>query len=124
MERRRSPRPSPETAAASPQAAAVEADAGVVADPAAKAPSAPRIKRGVPEGLWQKCEGCGATIYRKEAEEMQNVCPQCGFHWYVSAQQRIDQLLDLGWKFLLPIGLANLLITAALKLTFPFAFGG
>jgi NAD(P)H-quinone oxidoreductase subunit 1 len=37
---------------------------------------------------------------------------------------RIDQLLDLGWKFLLPIGLANLLITAALKLAFPFAFGG
>ncbi len=37
---------------------------------------------------------------------------------------RIDQLLDLGWKFLLPIGLANLLITAALKLAFPSAFGG
>ena len=96
MERRSSPRPSPETAAAGPRAAAVEADAGVVADPAAKAPSAPRTKRGVPEGLWQKCEGCGATIYRKEAEEMQNVCPQCGFHWYVSAAQRIAQLLDAG----------------------------
>lgn len=37
---------------------------------------------------------------------------------------RIDQLLDLGWKFLLPVSLANLLITAALKLAFPFAFGG
>ncbi len=37
---------------------------------------------------------------------------------------RIDQLLDLGWKFLLPIGLGNLLITAALKLAFPVAFGG
>jgi NAD(P)H-quinone oxidoreductase subunit 1 len=37
---------------------------------------------------------------------------------------RIDQLLDLGWKFLLPVGLANLLITAALKLTFPAVFGG
>ena len=37
---------------------------------------------------------------------------------------RIDQLLDLGWKFLLPVSLANLLITAGLKLAFPVAFGG
>jgi len=56
----------------------------------------PRMKRGVPEGLWLKCNGCGSTIYRKEAEQMLNVCPQCGFHWYVSAKQRIEQLFDPG----------------------------
>ncbi|MFO0941771.1 MAG: acetyl-CoA carboxylase, carboxyltransferase subunit beta [Pirellulales bacterium] len=57
--------------------------------------SAPQ-KRGVPEGLWMKCPGCNATIYRKEAERLQNVCPKCSYHFYVSALDRIAQVLDEG----------------------------
>jgi acetyl-CoA carboxylase carboxyl transferase subunit beta len=51
-------------------------------------------KRGVPEGLWIKCPGCLATIYRKEAERSLNVCPKCQYHFYVSARDRIVQVLD------------------------------
>ena len=55
-----------------------------------------RTKRGVPEGLWQKCGGCGGTIYRKACAEALWVCPECDFHWYVNAHERIRQVLDDG----------------------------
>ena len=53
-------------------------------------------RRSVPEGLWIKCLGCQAIVYRKEAEKQLNVCPKCGYHFYVSASARISQVLDLG----------------------------
>jgi len=55
-----------------------------------------RPKRGVPEGLWKRCPGCQQTIFRKEAEKQLGVCPECDYHWYVSARERIKQLLDEG----------------------------
>jgi len=55
-----------------------------------------RPKRGVPEGLWRRCPGCQATIFRKEAEKRLGVCPECDCHWYVPARQRISQVLDEG----------------------------
>src|SRR5579864_7420376 len=51
-------------------------------------------KRGVPDGLWVCCDGCKATVFRKEAEKRLGVCPECGHHFYISAQKRIQQLLD------------------------------
>ena len=51
-------------------------------------------KRGVPEGLWVRCPGCKASIYRKEAERLLNVCPQCEYHFYVSALERVRHVLD------------------------------
>lgn len=53
-----------------------------------------RLKRGVPEGLWIRCPQCKATIFRKEAEARFNVCPECNYHFYMPASQRIAQLLD------------------------------
>ncbi len=53
-----------------------------------------RPKRGVPEGLWVRCPGCKASIYRKEAENKFNICPECDYHFYMPTKERIDQLLD------------------------------
>lgn len=60
----------------------------------AKAASANTGKRGVPEGLWLRCDGCKATIFRKQVERLDGVCPECDHHFYVSAETRIRQLLD------------------------------
>ncbi len=59
-------------------------------------PPARRPKRGVPEGLWIQCPGCQATIYKKEADRLLNVCPECDYHLYVAAKDRINQVLDDG----------------------------
>ncbi len=53
-------------------------------------------KRGVPEGLWVRCPGCQATIFRKEAQRLLGTCPECNYHWAISAQERIAQMLDEG----------------------------
>lgn len=53
-----------------------------------------RPKRGVPEGLWIRCPNCRNTIFRKEAEQRLNVCPECDYHFHLPARERIKQLLD------------------------------
>jgi len=55
-----------------------------------------RKKRGVPEGLWLRCPGCRATLFRKAVYERLGVCPECGYHFYVSGLERIAQVLDEG----------------------------
>lgn len=51
-------------------------------------------KRGVPEGLWLRCKSCHATVFRKVVNERLGVCPECDYHFYVPAAERIRQLLD------------------------------
>jgi acetyl-CoA carboxylase carboxyl transferase subunit beta len=51
-------------------------------------------KSAVPDGLWMKCEGCKHALYRPEVEENQWVCPRCGYHFRVTARQRIAWLAD------------------------------
>ena len=53
-------------------------------------------KRDIPEGLWTKCEECSEIIYNKALEENLKVCPKCQYHFSLSAQERIQQMIDPG----------------------------
>jgi len=54
-------------------------------------------KKGkVPEGLWIKCPACSESLVTKDVEANLNVCPKCTHHFRLSAQQRIELLLDEG----------------------------
>jgi len=51
-------------------------------------------KRAVPEGLWTKCPGCKAILYRAEMERNLDVCPKCNHHNRIGARRRLDTFLD------------------------------
>ena len=46
------------------------------------------------EGLWIKCLGCRAVIWKAELEANLNVCPKCQHHFKIGARQRIELLLE------------------------------
>ncbi|MDH4133343.1 MAG: acetyl-CoA carboxylase, carboxyltransferase subunit beta [Gammaproteobacteria bacterium] len=51
-------------------------------------------KKAVPEGLWRKCQGCGAVLYSAEIESNGDVCPKCSYHMRIGARRRLDLFLD------------------------------
>src|SRR5689334_11353677 len=63
----------------------------------------PRIKTQVsqrtskvPEGLWVKCSSCGEILQSKILKDNFQVCPECSFHFRISAADRIALLTDEG----------------------------
>ena len=48
----------------------------------------------VPVGVFMRCDGCGATLFRKQVVENLNVCPECQHHFPISAVERGAQILD------------------------------
>ena len=53
-----------------------------------------RRSQRVPDGLWNRCEGCDATLYQPDLEKNLHVCPKCGFHARIGARQRLEIFLD------------------------------
>jgi acetyl-CoA carboxylase carboxyl transferase subunit beta len=65
-------------------------------DRVAREPREPGDRRAskVPEGLWVKCDGCREILYSKELARNFKICPKCGYHFRLSAPERLRMLLD------------------------------
>ena len=53
-------------------------------------------RRSIPDGLWMKCDACGAMVYKREVEQALWVCPKCQYHFSLAAPQRIAFTFDEG----------------------------
>jgi acetyl-CoA carboxylase carboxyl transferase subunit beta len=47
-----------------------------------------------PDGVFTKCDGCGAMIVNKETEERGGVCKECNYHFTIGAWRRIELTAD------------------------------
>jgi len=45
---------------------------------------------------WIKCKSCHSTMYYKEVENQNYVCPKCGYHIRIGVKERIALLADEG----------------------------
>jgi acetyl-CoA carboxylase carboxyl transferase subunit beta len=44
--------------------------------------------------FWLKCPSCKSTMYYKEIQKKDNVCPKCNFHMKMNVQERINLMAD------------------------------
>lgn len=53
-------------------------------------------KPRIPVGMWKKCNKCKRIIYYEDLEKSNYVCTDCGYHFRITANQRINIFFDLG----------------------------
>jgi acetyl-CoA carboxylase carboxyl transferase subunit beta len=51
-------------------------------------------RRDLPSDVFDKCPQCGEILYRARLEQNQYVCPACGYHNRIGAEDYISLLLD------------------------------
>jgi acetyl-CoA carboxylase carboxyl transferase subunit beta len=60
-------------------------------------PTPPDERRVRTEGLWTKCSGCRAIVWKKDLEANARVCTKCQHHFRLNARQRLELMLDGRW---------------------------
>ena len=53
-------------------------------------------RRDLPSDVFDKCPECGEILYRERVVQNRNVCPNCGHHFRIGADDYIALLMDEG----------------------------
>ena len=61
-----------------------------------KLPSFRPRRDDYPADLWTKCPSCGDMLFNKQLEKADRICPNCDHHFRLSAEARLEMLLDPG----------------------------
>jgi acetyl-CoA carboxylase carboxyl transferase subunit beta len=51
-------------------------------------------KRDMPEGLWWKCDECGAMLHKKQLEDHFYTCSECSHHFRIAPYKYFSMLFD------------------------------
>ncbi len=54
------------------------------------------VDKKADESLWMKCKSCGELVYKQRLRENNYICPSCGDYFFLTAQERIESLVDEG----------------------------
>lgn len=53
-------------------------------------------KPAIPGGIFEKCVSCSQIIYNEDLIRTNKVCPNCGYHFRLSARERVALVVDEG----------------------------
>lgn len=54
------------------------------------------LKKELPDGLWEKCPGCGEIIHKKQLDLNSWTCLKCAYHFRIGSEEYIKIILDEG----------------------------
>jgi len=52
------------------------------------------LEKEADEALWLRCKSCGELVFKKRVRENNNICPNCGEYFFLTARERIESLID------------------------------
>ncbi len=54
------------------------------------------LEKSQDESLWMQCKACGELVFKRRVRENNNICPNCGEYFFLTAPERIESLIDEG----------------------------